>query len=77
MAVAAERPVDIHEVLKSTADAWDSYESAGEVCGDGMTAGMRRAAEAEQVVLQRHVAEARQVEAKRRAVLKRRAEVQW
>jgi hypothetical protein len=62
--------------MQSAADEWDKYESADEIGNDGMTTGMQRAAEAERAVLQRHVAEAKRVEAKRRAVLERRAEVQ-
>ena len=68
--------MNIHEVLETTAEVWDKYESADEVSDVEITAGMRRAAEAEKAVVSRHIAEAQRVAAKRREVMERRVEMQ-
>ena len=77
LAVAAERPVNICDVVEPTG-AWDEhkYESEDEDADSVITAAMRRAAEAEKIMIEKHVAAAQRAEATKRAALKKRAKLE-
>ena len=62
--------------MESTEEAWDNYESEDEDANGVITAAMRRAAEAERIMIEKHVAAAQRAEATRRAALEKRAEVE-
>ena len=78
LAVAAEKRIDVCAVVELQAEAWDeqAYESEAEEFSRVVTVAMQRAAEAERVMIEKHVAAAQRAAATGRAVAAKRAEVE-